>query len=92
MPFVMIVLVIEEIIPLIVLYVPGMLPSTCVLPSQRERIEKKRREKQETISHAMKSELRALSVTTEANMMLKNLTSTQLIALCGCAVLLFYFE
>ena len=30
-----------------VLYLPGLLPSTCLLPSQRERIEAKRREKQE---------------------------------------------
>ncbi|KAL5485003.1 hypothetical protein ACEPAI_7645 [Sanghuangporus weigelae] len=45
-PFLVIVLIVEELIPLIVLYVPGMLPSTCVLPSQRERIEARRHEKQ----------------------------------------------
>ena len=45
-PFVAIVLLLEEVIPLIVLYAPGMLPSTCILASQRERIDAKRREKQ----------------------------------------------
>jgi hypothetical protein len=47
-PFVAIVLLLEEVIPLIVLYAPGMLPSTCILASQRERIDAKRREKQRT--------------------------------------------
>ena len=37
----MIVLVLEEIIPLIVMYVPAMLPSTCIMPSQLERIQTK---------------------------------------------------
>ncbi|VDB87346.1 unnamed protein product [Peniophora sp. CBMAI 1063] len=59
-PFILIVLVIEEIIPLIVLYAPWMLPSTCVLPSQRERIETKRREKQAAAALAMRSDLRKL--------------------------------
>jgi hypothetical protein len=47
-PFVAILLVLDEVIPLIVLYAPGMLPSTCILASQRERIDAKRREKQRT--------------------------------------------
>jgi len=45
-PFALIILVIEEIIPLIVMYAPFVLPSTCILPSQKERIDSKRREKQ----------------------------------------------
>jgi LETM1 and EF-hand domain-containing protein 1, mitochondrial len=49
-PFVMIALVLEEIIPLLVLYAPFMLPSTCVLPSQAERIQRKHREGQLTFS------------------------------------------
>ncbi|KAH9058808.1 hypothetical protein EDB87DRAFT_1563871 [Lactarius vividus] len=53
-PFVAIVLVLEEVIPLIVLYAPGMLPSTCVLTSQRERIEAKRREKQRAFTETMR--------------------------------------
>ncbi|KAI0001290.1 hypothetical protein BJV74DRAFT_766424 [Russula compacta] len=53
-PFVMIVLTLEEVIPLIVLYAPGMLPSTCILASQRERIDAKRREKQRTYAETMR--------------------------------------
>ncbi|KZV63648.1 hypothetical protein PENSPDRAFT_657109 [Peniophora sp. CONT] len=59
-PFILIVLIIEEIIPLIVLYAPWMLPSTCLLPSQRERIETKRREKQAAAARAMSPDLRQL--------------------------------
>ncbi|KAF5321448.1 hypothetical protein D9619_001423 [Psilocybe cf. subviscida] len=44
-PFLLIALVLEEVIPLIAIYVPGMLPSTCILPSQRDKIEAKRAEK-----------------------------------------------
>ncbi|TFK25480.1 hypothetical protein FA15DRAFT_668353 [Coprinopsis marcescibilis] len=44
-PFIIIALLLEEVIPLIAIYAPFMLPSTCVLPSQRERIETKRNEK-----------------------------------------------
>jgi len=53
-PFVAIVLLLEEVIPLIVLYAPGMLPSTCVLASQRERIDSKRREKQRAHAESMR--------------------------------------
>ncbi|KAG1724087.1 uncharacterized protein EDB91DRAFT_1171478 [Suillus paluster] len=45
-PFVIIVLVMEELIPFIALYVPRMLPSTCVLPGQRDRINAKARKNQ----------------------------------------------
>jgi hypothetical protein len=45
-PFVITVLVLEEIIPLIAMYAPFMLPSTCILPSQRDRIEATRTNKQ----------------------------------------------
>ncbi|KAF9484466.1 hypothetical protein BDN70DRAFT_872480 [Pholiota conissans] len=44
-PFLIIALLLEEVIPLIAIYVPAMLPSTCILPSQRARIEEKRTEK-----------------------------------------------
>lgn len=37
-PFMLIVLVAEEVVPFIALYLPRMLPSTCVLPGQRNRI------------------------------------------------------
>ncbi|KAH9485296.1 LETM1 domain-containing protein mdm28, mitochondrial [Psilocybe cubensis] len=49
-PFLLIALVLEEIIPLIAIYAPFLLPSTCILPSQRERIETKRAEKAKTFS------------------------------------------
>ncbi|TFY67236.1 hypothetical protein EVJ58_g1752 [Rhodofomes roseus] len=45
-PFLLLVIIMEEIIPLVVLYAPGVLPSTCLLPSQKDRIDTKRREKQ----------------------------------------------
>jgi len=32
----------EEVIPIIAIYAPFMLPSTCILPSQRDRIEQKK--------------------------------------------------
>ncbi|KAH9978977.1 hypothetical protein BGW80DRAFT_1282159 [Lactifluus volemus] len=43
-----------QAIPLIVLYAPGMLPSTCILTSQRERSDAKRREKQRAFAEAMR--------------------------------------
>ncbi|KAF8512398.1 hypothetical protein JB92DRAFT_2928308 [Gautieria morchelliformis] len=46
LPFVLTIVVLEEALPFVVLYLPGLLPSTCLLPSQHERIEAKRREKQ----------------------------------------------
>src|ERR1700733_1082474 len=49
-PFMVVVLLMEELIPLIAIYVPGMLPSTTVLPSQRKRIEEKAMEKQATFA------------------------------------------
>ena len=44
-PFLITVLILEEIIPLIALYAPSMLPSTCILPSQRTRIHEKKHDK-----------------------------------------------
>lgn len=44
-PFLFIALLLEEVIPLIAIYAPSMLPSTCILPSQRARIEEKKTEK-----------------------------------------------
>lgn len=36
-----VVIVMEELIPFIALYAPRMLPSTCILPGQRDRINSK---------------------------------------------------
>ncbi|TFK44591.1 hypothetical protein BDQ12DRAFT_673250 [Crucibulum laeve] len=44
-PFLIIALLLEEVIPLIAIYAPFMLPSTCILPSQQARIEEKKTEK-----------------------------------------------
>lgn len=44
-PFLFIALLLEEVIPLIAIYAPFMLPSTCILPSQRARIEGKKADK-----------------------------------------------
>lgn len=38
-PFVSIIVILEEILPLVILYAPFLLPSTCKLPSQARRIE-----------------------------------------------------
>lgn len=59
-PFVAIVVVLEEIIPLIVLYAPGMLPSTCILRSQHDRIETKRRAKQRSFAEAFLDEFASI--------------------------------
>lgn len=45
-PFLIIALVLEEVVPLIAIYAPFMLPSTCILPSQLERIQSTRTNKQ----------------------------------------------
>ncbi|KAF9451264.1 hypothetical protein P691DRAFT_796989 [Macrolepiota fuliginosa MF-IS2] len=44
-PFIIIALLLEEIIPLIAIYAPSFLPSTCILPSQKERIQEKKSQK-----------------------------------------------
>ena len=36
-----VVVIMEELIPFIALYAPRMLPSTCILPGQRDRINAK---------------------------------------------------
>ncbi|KAF8813624.1 hypothetical protein BYT27DRAFT_7083804 [Phlegmacium glaucopus] len=54
-PFLMIALILEEVIPLIAIYAPFMLPSTCILPSQQQRIEAKRAEKTKAFATQYKS-------------------------------------
>ncbi|KAK7035258.1 hypothetical protein VNI00_012025 [Paramarasmius palmivorus] len=41
-PFITIAVLLEELVPVIALYAPFMLPSTCILPAQRDRIEEKK--------------------------------------------------
>jgi LETM1 and EF-hand domain-containing protein 1 len=45
-PFLIIVIIVEEVIPIIAIYAPFMLPSTTIFPSQLKRIEDKARDKQ----------------------------------------------
>ncbi|KAI9066620.1 hypothetical protein FKP32DRAFT_1589494 [Trametes sanguinea] len=52
-PFALIIIIAEEAIPLVVIYTPFLLPSTCLLPSQKERIDAKRREKQRSFAELM---------------------------------------
>jgi len=52
-PFALIILIAEEAIPLVVMYAPGLLPSTCVLPSQKARIDTKKREKKAACAATM---------------------------------------
>lgn len=52
-PFLLIVIIAEEVIPLVVIYAPFLLPSTCLLPSQKERIDAKKREKQKSFAESM---------------------------------------
>ncbi|KAE8244256.1 hypothetical protein A4X13_0g6729 [Tilletia indica] len=53
--FLAIVLILEEVLPLVVIYAPGLLPSTCILPSQIAKI----REKDEVRRSAAVLRLRA---------------------------------
>jgi LETM1 and EF-hand domain-containing protein 1 len=38
-PFISIIIILEEILPVVIIYAPFLLPSTCKLPSQARRIE-----------------------------------------------------
>jgi LETM1 and EF-hand domain-containing protein 1 len=60
-PFIIIALLLEEIIPLIALYVPSMLPSTCILPSQRERIHQTKLAKATVYTDEFRSALQRMS-------------------------------
>lgn len=82
-PFIAIVLLLEEVIPLIVLYAPGMLPSTCVLTSQRERIDEKRREKQRAYIETMREVFLDVHKAGPASLALSFPSNMSAIALCG---------
>ncbi|KAI0305417.1 hypothetical protein B0F90DRAFT_1057220 [Multifurca ochricompacta] len=88
-PFVAIVLVLEEVIPLIVLYAPGMLPSTCILTSQRERIDDKRREKQRAFSETRRAVFLDVSEAGPATLTSSLPSASSSIALCGKVKLIY---
>ncbi|CCM00697.1 uncharacterized protein FIBRA_02736 [Fibroporia radiculosa] len=80
------IIIIEEIIPLVVLYAPFVLPSTCLLPSQKERIDAKRREKQRLRVLASKplfDRLRARMLASPATPVAALLDQPTLVALNG---------
>ncbi|KIP08288.1 hypothetical protein PHLGIDRAFT_35050 [Phlebiopsis gigantea 11061_1 CR5-6] len=52
-PFALIIIIAEEVIPLVVMYAPSILPSTCILPSQKERIDTKKRDKRAAYASEM---------------------------------------
>lgn len=81
-PFLLTVIIAEEVIPLIVMYVPGMLPSTCVLPSQRARIEAKRHERQRG-AYALAKELGVFKDIPVEEVKLRSLTNQQVNLLCS---------
>ena len=80
-PFVLTLAIIEEIIPLIVMYAPGMLPSTCVLPSQRARIDTKRHSRQRE-SYEIMRELPVLGEYSLEEVTLDTFTRNDLTLLC----------
>ena len=83
------VIIIEEIIPLVVLYAPGILPSTCLLPSQKERIDTKRREKQKMFAlnnRQLFEKLRQRLLANPTTPVRTLLDSPSLVALNGCVV------
>ncbi|KAA1474262.1 hypothetical protein DENSPDRAFT_840837 [Dentipellis sp. KUC8613] len=87
-PFVLIVLIVEEIIPLIAIYAPFMLPSTCIMPSQWERIDGKRREKQLVFAETLRDEFATLRKAGEKDIPLHAVPNGYpLIALAGSLTL-----
>jgi LETM1 and EF-hand domain-containing protein 1 len=85
-PFILIAVVLEEIIPLLVLYAPGMLPSTCILPSQRARITRARREGQRAFAAlGMYLEPLRKQGAPQGYVPLAAAGGPSLQALCGCA-------
>lgn len=91
-PFVLMIVVIEEIIPLVVLYAPFILPSTCLLPSQKERIDSKRREKQKYYALEYKPLFEQLSqrFLVQSDTPLKSLDGSALSAVNGLLALPTY--
>jgi hypothetical protein len=86
-PFLIIVLLLEEVIPLIAIYAPFMLPSTCILPSQRERIENAKRSKQAAYVAKNRQLFRHLASAESGHLPLELLRGNPALAevVCGCA-------
>ncbi|KAF9792967.1 LETM1-like protein-domain-containing protein [Thelephora terrestris] len=84
-PFALVLVTLEELIPLMVIYAPFMLPSTCILPSQRERILSKRRQKTALYAASMKEDFRKIveRASLQAPSSLTSLSRTELLAMNG---------
>lgn len=84
-PFVLVLVTLEELIPLMVLYAPFMLPSTCILPSQRERILSKQRQNIALYAASMKEDFRKVAerASIQVPSSLRSLSRTELLAMCG---------
>ena len=88
-PFLIIVVLLEEVIPLIAIYAPFMLPSTCILPSQRERIENAKRSKQAAYVANNRQLFRHLATAESGHLPLGLLRGNPSLAevVCGCIFL-----
>ncbi len=80
-PFVSVLLILEEVLPLLVLYAPWLLPSTCILPSQLLRIktdeEKKRREGLTQLSQTL-----SFAAVDQLTLHVKDLDRVKLLGIC----------
>jgi LETM1 and EF-hand domain-containing protein 1, mitochondrial len=88
-PFALIILIAEEVIPLVVMYAPFILPSTCILPAQKQRIDEKRREKQQASAVSMLQTFERIRnlAANRTNIDLKHLLdSPGLAAISGCVL------
>ncbi|KZV95144.1 hypothetical protein EXIGLDRAFT_735914 [Exidia glandulosa HHB12029] len=81
-PFVLVACILEEALPFIVLYFPGFLPSTCTLPSQKQRMAEQRAERQQLALHNNREALAAMAQQ-PAGVSLHSLDARGLSALCG---------
>ncbi|KAF9650925.1 hypothetical protein BDM02DRAFT_3185071 [Thelephora ganbajun] len=84
-PFVLVLVTLEELVPLMVLYAPFMLPSTCILPSQRERILSKQRQSIADYAAAMREDFQKIveRASLQVPSSLRSLSRTELLALSG---------
>jgi LETM1 and EF-hand domain-containing protein 1 len=76
----------EELIPFIALYVPRMLPSTCVLPGQRDRINAKARNNQQLVLAGNWQIFDLLRKESESSGFIPTLSLKNPGALCGCVL------
>ena len=87
-PFALIIIIAEEAIPLVVLWAPFLLPSTCVLPAQKERILAKKRAGQQAIVEAHGPVFKEILMRSTSEKELKSLLGYEgTRALCGSVIM-----